>query len=178
MGKIYSQYDGIVKISKQSSHMDLIEVVRTQADNQQEVDEKLGVKEAEGPQTGQVVYGRVSKIEDRFCKVDIIAVDEIPVNQVFVGIILQEGVRAFDKSNIEMHNSFRPGDIVKARVTAGVGGGTSRDSSVLLTTAEEELGVVFARSPHTGALMVPRSWTEFECVQTKTKHKRKVGKPQ
>jgi len=87
-------------------------------------------------------------------------------------------VRAFDKSNIEMHNSFRPGDIVRARVSAGVGGGTSKDSSVLLTTAEEELGVVFARSPHTGALMVPRSWTDFECVQTKTKHKRKVAKPQ
>jgi exosome complex component CSL4 len=95
-----------------------------------------------------------------------------------VGIVLQDSVRAFDKSNIEMHNCFRPGDIVKARVTAGVGGGTSRDSSVLLSTAEEDLGVVFARSPHTGALMVPRSWTEFECVQTKTKHKRKVGKPQ
>ena len=69
-----------------------------------------------------------------------------------------------------MHNCFRAGDIVKARVTAGVGCGTSRDSSVLLTTAEEQLGVVFARSPHTGSLMVPRSWSEFECVQTNTKH--------
>jgi exosome complex RNA-binding protein Csl4 len=87
-----------------------------------------------------------------------------PVNTVFVGIILQEGVRDFQKDEIQVHNCFRPGDIVRARVTAGVGGGTSRDSSVLLTTAEEELGVVFARSPHTGALMVPRSWTEFECV--------------
>ena len=64
-----------------------------------------------------------------------------------------------------MHKCFRPGDIVKARVNVGVGsGGTSRDSSVLLSTAEDNLGVVFARSQHTGALMVPRSWTEFECV--------------
>ena len=76
-----------------------------------------------------------------------------------------------------MHLSFRPGDIIKARVTVGVeNGGTSRDSSVTLTTAEEQLGVVFARSQHTGALMVPRSWSEFECVQTRTKEPRKVAK--
>lgn len=110
------------------------------------------------------MYARVNKIEDRFCKVDIIAIGDVPVTTVFVGIILQDAVRDFDKSNIEMHSCFRPGDIIKAKVTAGVGGGSSRDSSILLTTAEEDLGVVFARSPHTGALMVPRSWTEFECV--------------
>lgn len=73
-------------------------------------------------------------------------------------------MRDFDRSNVEMHNCFRPGDIVRARVLTSVGGGTSRDSSVLLTTAEEQLGVVFARSPYTGSLMVPRNWTDFECV--------------
>ena len=64
-----------------------------------------------------------------------------------------------------MHLCFRPGDIVRAKVTQGVGnGGPSRDTSVILTTAEDNLGVVFARSAQTGSLMVPRSWTEFECV--------------
>lgn len=55
------------------------------------------------------------------------AVANEPVNSTFVGIILQENARDFDKSNINMHNFFRPGDIVRARVSAGVGGGTSRD---------------------------------------------------
>ena len=123
------------------------------------------------------MFARVTRIEDRFCKLDILAVDGQPNSTIFVGIILQDNVRDFDKSNVDMHNCFRPGDIVKAKVVAGVGGGTSRDSSIVLSTAEEDLGVVFARSPHTGALMVPRSWTDFECVQTKTKHKRKVAKP-
>ena len=78
---------------------------------------------------------------------------------------------------MQMHLSFRPGDVIRARVSQGVeSGGTSRDASVLLSTAEEELGVIFARSQHTGALMVPRSYAEFECVQTKTKEKRKVAK--
>ena len=76
-----------------------------------------------------------------------------------------------------MHEAFRPGDIIRARVTQGVeSGGTSRDASVILTTAEDQLGVVYARSEQTGALMVPRSWNEFECVQTRTKEKRKVAK--
>jgi exosome complex component CSL4 len=125
------------------------------------------------------VYGKVTRVEDRFCKLEIIAINEVPVTKIFVGIVLLDAVRDFDKSNVQMHNCFRPGDVVKARVTAGIGaGGMSRDQSIILTTAEDELGVVFAKSPHTGAMMVPKNWTEFECVQTNTKHKRKVAKPQ
>ncbi len=154
----------------------MITVVPKIKENGPEIDEFLGRVDSFAPASGQLVYARVTKVEDRFAKLDIVAVADQPVNTTFVGIILQENTRDFDKSNIEMHNCFRPGDIVKAKVSAGVGGGTSRDQSVLLTTAEEDLGVVFARSPHTGALMVPRSWTEFECVQTRTKHKRKVAK--
>ena len=56
-------------------------------------------------------------------------------------------MRDFDRSDVQMHQAFRPGDIIKARVTQGVDqGGSSRDSSVTLSTAEEQLGVVFARS--------------------------------
>ena len=89
---------------------------------------------------------------------------------------MQENVRDFQRDEVKMHLCFRPGDIVRARVIQGVGsGGTSRDQSVLLSTAEEQLGVVFARSSQTGSLMIPRSWREFECVQTHTKEQRKVA---
>ena len=87
----------------------------------------MGRVDSLAPEVGQIVYAKVNKIEDRFAKVDIVAVADKPVNTTFVGIILQENTRDFDKSNIDMHNCFRPGDIVKARVSAGVGGGTSRD---------------------------------------------------
>lgn len=93
-----------------------------------------------------------------------------------MGSINEQCVRDFDKSNVQMHNCFRPGDIVKARVIAALGVGNARDG-VMLSTAEDELGVIFAKSPFTGSMMVPRNWTEFECVQTQTKHKRKVAKP-
>jgi len=71
-----------------------------------------------------------------------------------------------------------PGDIIKARVIYGVGSqsGGARDQSLLLSTADEDLGVVYAHSKQTGSLMVPRSWTDFECVQTRQKEKRKVAK--
>jgi exosome complex RNA-binding protein Csl4 len=45
-----------------------------------------------------------------------------------------------------MHNCFKPGDIVRAKVISSVGGGTSRDHGVMLKTSEDELGVVFAKS--------------------------------
>jgi exosome complex RNA-binding protein Csl4 len=135
------------------------------------------VGDADAPRTGDTIYGKVTKVEDRFCKLEILAVGEKPSRKVFQGIILQQAVRSFETHEVQMHNCFRPGDIVRAKVTAGVGGGTSKDTSIVLTTAEDNLGVVFAKSPHTGAMMVPRNWTEFECVQTHTKHKRKVAKP-
>ena len=146
-----------------------------QSNEQSEANESS--KKAKQPKTGDEVYAKVMKVEDRFAKVDIIAIGEDPITAVFVGFIQQENVRDFDRSDVQMHLSFRPGDIIKARVTQGVeSGGTSRDASVTLSTAEEQLGVVFARSQHTGALMVPRSWSEFECVQTRTKEPRKVAK--
>ena len=83
-------------------------------------------------------------------------------------------MRDFQRDEVKMHQSFRPGDIVRARVIQGVGsGGTSRDQSVLLSTAEEQLGVVFARSAQTGTLLIPRSGREFESVKTHSKELRK-----
>ena len=69
------------------------------------------------PRTGDEVYAKVMKVEDRFCKVDIVAIGEEPISAVFVGFIQQENVRDFDRSDVQMHLSFRPGDIIRARVT-------------------------------------------------------------
>ena len=63
------------------------------------------------------MYARVMKVEDRFAKVDIVAIGEDPISAVFAGFIQQENVRDFDRSDVQMHLSFRPGDVIKARVT-------------------------------------------------------------
>ena len=56
-------------------------------------------------------------------------------------MIRKEDVRATEKDRVEMYRSFRPGDISLARVIS------LGDAMVgyLLTTAENELGVVIAR---------------------------------
>jgi len=46
----------------------------------------------------------------------------------------------------------------------------------LLTTAENELGVVIAKSEAAGEKMVPISWTEMQCPKTYIKELRKVAK--
>lgn len=57
-------------------------------------DEEANLKQvAEEPPRGatplqqQEVYGKVTKVEDRFCKLEILAVNEQPTSSIFLGII-------------------------------------------------------------------------------------------
>lgn len=67
--------------------------------------------------------------------------------------------------------SFRPGDILLCRVISLGDAG----AGYLLTTAENSLGVVIAKS-EAGSAMVPVSWTEMQCTTTYAKEHRKVAK--
>ena len=89
----------------------------------------------------------------------------------FRGQVRKEDVRATEKDRVEMYKCFRPGDIILARVIS-LGDAAA---GYLLTTAENELGVVIAKS-EAGASMVPVSWTEMQCPQTYSKEARKVAK--
>ena len=70
------------------------------------------------PKEGFIVYGRVNKVEDRFCRIDILAIEEkpLPANTHFTGIIFKENVRDYDRDNIKMYKCFVANDIVKAKV--------------------------------------------------------------
>lgn len=72
---------------------------------------------------------------------------------------------------MKIYNSFRPGDIVKADV---ISLGDAR--SYVLSTAKNELGVIFATSV-AGVPMIPISWQEMQCPKTKTIELRKCAKP-
>uniref|UniRef100_W5M7Z3 Exosome component 1 n=1 Tax=Lepisosteus oculatus TaxID=7918 RepID=W5M7Z3_LEPOC len=80
---------------------------------------------------------------------------------------------------VEIYKSFRPGDIVLAKVIS-LG---DVQSNYLLTTAENELGVVVAHSEAAlcipaGEQMVPISWCEMQCPRTHAKEFRKVARVQ
>ncbi|XP_074055535.1 exosome complex component CSL4-like [Macrotis lagotis] len=69
--------------------------------------------------------------------------------------------------------SFRPGDIVMAKVISL----SDAQSNCLLTTGENELGVVVAHSD-LGIQMVPISWCEMQSPRTLTKESHKVARVQ
>ncbi|KAM6185887.1 exosome complex component CSL4 isoform 2-T2 [Rhynchocyon petersi] len=117
--------------------------------------------------------GAVSSINSRFAKVHILYVGSTPLKNSFRGTIRKEDVRATEKDKVEIYKSFRPGDIVLAKVIS-LG---DAQSNYLLTTAENELGVVVAHS-ESGVQMVPISWCEMQCPQTHTKEFRKVARVQ
>ena len=73
-----------------------------------------------------------------------------------------------------MIESFRPNDIIKARVISL--GDSSR--SLYLSTASEDLGVLVAKNETTNELMLPFDWTSMIDVQNGVQEKRKVAKPE
>ncbi|EPS72769.1 hypothetical protein M569_01989, partial [Genlisea aurea] len=81
----------------------------------------------------------------------------------------QQDVRATEIDKVDMHSSFRPGDVVKALVLSL---GDAR--AYYLSTAKNELGVVCADSA-AGAAMVPVSSTEMRCPKTGQVELRKVA---
>ena len=56
--------------------------------------------------------------------------------------------------------------------------GAGNQNSTALSTVEDDMGVVFARSDESGQLMIPRSWNEMQCVRTRKKEMRKTAKPE
>jgi len=123
------------------------------------------------PAAGDVVTVRILSCNPRFAKTHIVCVRDVVLSEPFRGQIRREDVRATEKDHVEMYKSFRPGDIVLARVLS-LG---DANAGYLLTTGESELGVVIARS-EVGAAMVPVSWTEMQCPRTYNKEFRKVAK--
>lgn len=83
---------------------------------------------------------QVISTNPRFCKVAILGVESTSLKETFKGTIRKEDVRATEKDKVEMYKSFRPGDIVLARVL------TLHTQTYLLSTAKNELGVIFAKS--------------------------------
>jgi exosome complex component CSL4 len=123
------------------------------------------------PKVGDQVTARVLQVQVNFALVEILAVGSTVLQNVsFQGRIRTEDVRAFEKDTVDMYKSFRPGDIVRAKVTSL---GVSR--LYYLTTAENELGVIVAKSS-TGNAMIPISWQEMQDPITKQIQPRKVAK--
>jgi len=122
------------------------------------------------PQISSIVTAKIIRVNPRFASANILCVGSKAVKEQFRGIIRTQDVRATEIEKIEIYKSFRPGDIVQAEV---ISLGDSR--SYYLSTAKNELGVIFATSV-SGATMIPISWNTMQCPKTKMIEHRKVAK--
>lgn len=124
------------------------------------------------PSIGMLTICRVINISVRQAKVSMLSVDEKVLPEAFQGIVRREDIRDMEKDSVEMFHSFRPRDIIRARVVA-----YGEGQAYILSTAENELGVV--ATPCTcgcGENMLPISWCEVQCAKTGKREKRKVAK--
>lgn len=106
----------------------------------------------------------------QYCKCIINCIGDIVLSRPYRAILRREDIRATEQDRVEIYKSFRPGDIILARVLP-----ITEAHTFHLTTAENELGVIMANSQH-GYPMVPISWTQMQCSKTYTKENRKVAK--
>ena len=121
---------------------------------------------------GQVVLGRVVRVVTQQAFIEIVSADiSGPLRETHSGSIRKEDVRAGATEEVEIYASFRPGDIVLARI---ISLGDSR--RYFLSTAEAELGVIRASCSSCGENMVPLNWKEMDCP-CKQKEPRKCAKP-
>merc|ERR1712194_948272 len=88
----------------------------------------------------------------------IVAVGDAPLSEQFRGVIRKQDIRFFEVDKLNITDSFRVGDFVRAQVLAL---GDAR-SYILSTALSDELGVIFARS-EAGTPLVPISWQYMKC---------------
>jgi len=122
---------------------------------------------------GHKVLGKVVRIMSNMATIEIVAAEEIgSLREHHSGIIRKEDVRVGATEEVQMYDSFRPGDVVVAKI---ISLGDSR--RYYLSTAENDLGVMRAVSSTSGEVMVPVSWKEMQCPKTNAKEPRKCAKP-
>ncbi|GIL61892.1 hypothetical protein Vafri_16251 [Volvox africanus] len=123
------------------------------------------------PKPGDVVTVKISRVTQTTALALIVCVGRQALSTEFKGAIRQQDVRATEIDRVILYDCFRPGDIVRAEVLSL---GDAR--SYYLSTAKNDLGVVYARSAAAGAPLVPTGWVTMQCPETQTVEKRKVAK--
>eukprot|EP00735_Rhodelphis_limneticus_P015439 TRINITY_DN9692_c0_g1::TRINITY_DN9692_c0_g1_i1::g.10152::m.10152 TRINITY_DN9692_c0_g1::TRINITY_DN9692_c0_g1_i1::g.10152 ORF type:complete len:198 (-),score=10.70,sp/Q9Y3B2/EXOS1_HUMAN/47.92/7e-59,EXOSC1/PF10447.4/5.4e-25,ECR1_N/PF14382.1/2e-12,TRAM/PF01938.15/0.052,TRAM/PF01938.15/4.2e+03 TRINITY_DN9692_c0_g1_i1:24-617(-) len=122
------------------------------------------------PDSGSIVIAKITRVSTKYASAEILCVDNIPLQQPYSAQIRQQDVRTTEIDKVEIYKCFHPGDLVRAQVIS-----LGDSKNYYLSTARNDLGVVFARSA-AGETMIPISWQEMQCPKTQQKEFRKVAK--
>jgi exosome complex component CSL4 len=123
------------------------------------------------PSVNSTVLARITRLSARFASCEILVIDSVVCREAFQAQIRREDIRATEKDKIQVAESFRVGDIIRAVVIS-----LGDQSSYYVATDRNELGVVLARSTE-GRVMYPVSWKEFRDPVSGKGEGRKVAKP-
>ncbi|RFU76711.1 exosomal core csl4 [Trichoderma arundinaceum] len=123
------------------------------------------------PDVGNIVLARVVRLMPKQAIVVIQQVGDTVLQTEWQGVIRLQDVRTTEQDKVKIHESFKPGDIVRAQVIS-----LGDQANYYLSTASNELGVLMATSD-VGNDMVPISWKEFKDLETGLSEPRKVAKP-
>ncbi|CAK7906311.1 exosome complex component Csl4p [[Candida] anglica] len=97
----------------------------------------------------------------------------IDLGETFKGVIRSQDVRSTERDKVKIIDCYRPGDIVRA-VVISLGDG----SNYYLSTAKDDLGVIFAKSEGgSGGTMYALDWQHMICDKTGVVELRKCAKP-
>ncbi|KAA6402864.1 MAG: putative exosome complex component CSL4 [Streblomastix strix] len=157
-GQIFSSLSGLLEIKHNETGLPQLTVVRKGGN--------IMV-----PSIGAVVLCRAVKITKYYAQCLILSINEILCeHEPFPALIRKQDVRMIDIDKIEIQNSFRPGDLIRAKV---ISLGDSR--FFFLKTNEVGLGVVYAISD-SGNPLIPISYNEMIDTSTGNREFRKVAK--
>lgn len=123
------------------------------------------------PKINNEVYAKITKIMKNQGICEIFANKSKPI-RTLQGIIKHENIKN-DYKEFDIFDCFVPGDVILSKIIA-----VDQSSYIYLSTSEPHLGVVFAKSQLSNNIMMPVSWEEMECLETHTREKRKVAKPE
>lgn len=163
---IYSSVVGFVQVSKPGEGSGSEVSIKLEGDRIYASSQVLAI--------GNKVLCKVLRITNQMATVVIVAAEDIgALREHHEGMIRKEDVRVAATEEVEIYDSFHPGDILVARI---ISLGSSR-RGYFLSTAENELGVIQAICSTSGEKMTPVSYKEMECPKSHIRERRKCAKP-
>lgn len=72
------------------------------------------------PCQGDIVTAKVTVLNQRIAKCLITCVGDVTLNRTYRGLLRKEDVRSTEKDRVDMYKSFRPGDVILARVVSSL----------------------------------------------------------
>ena len=122
------------------------------------------------PHVKDEIYAKITKIQKTMAFCEIFATKDKLITPL-QGIIKHENIKN-DYKDFDIFECFVPGDIILGEIIA-----VDQSKYIYISVSENNQGVVFAKSRLSNNLMMPISWEQMECLDTHTREKRKVAKP-